>query len=271
MNALYQAVNQNLAQMKADGQALPNYAHVGAVLEKPGTGAILAMYGGPSYSARHCAKVNCQLNMALQSRNQVGSSFKPYVLATAVKQGMDVQDSILNGDRADVRAPRLDPARRRSRRQPPTARRPGSAVNIPGENSGPLSVAKAAAHRPTRPSRISSTGSGTQATINMAKAFGVNTPTTRRGPACRPRSARSAWRWASPRSPWRSRRPPSPRWPTAAVYVTPHVIKQITQNGNSDPAEDHPPPGAHRGAGRRRGLRAVVRHLPGTARPSPTR
>ena len=27
----------------------------------------------------------------------MGSSFKPYVLATAVKQGMNVQTSILNG------------------------------------------------------------------------------------------------------------------------------------------------------------------------------
>ena len=34
--------------------------------------------------------------MATESRNQVGSSFKPYVLATAVQEGMDVQNSILN-------------------------------------------------------------------------------------------------------------------------------------------------------------------------------
>ena len=70
--------------MKADGQRLPNYAHVGAVLEQPGTGDILAMYGGPSYTATNCAKIDCQYNMATESRNQVGSSFKPYVLATAV-------------------------------------------------------------------------------------------------------------------------------------------------------------------------------------------
>ena len=45
----------------------------------------------------HCVRINCQYNMAMQSREQVGSSFKPYVLATAVAEGMNVQDSVLNG------------------------------------------------------------------------------------------------------------------------------------------------------------------------------
>ena len=69
---------------------LPSYVHVGAVLENPANGAILAMYGGQNYN-------KTQYDNALQSRNQVGSSFKPYVLATAVKQGMNVQTSQLNG------------------------------------------------------------------------------------------------------------------------------------------------------------------------------
>ena len=51
MNALYATVSQNEKLMAADGKALPRYAHVGAVLEQPGTGAIVAMYSGPSYSA----------------------------------------------------------------------------------------------------------------------------------------------------------------------------------------------------------------------------
>src|SRR5580704_6054986 len=84
MRGLYQAVNQNLAQMKADGQRLPNYAHVGALLEQPGTGNILAMYGGASYTAANCANFVCKDTVATESRNLVGSSFKPYVLAAAV-------------------------------------------------------------------------------------------------------------------------------------------------------------------------------------------
>ncbi|HEY6277624.1 MAG TPA: transglycosylase domain-containing protein [Streptosporangiaceae bacterium] len=69
---------------------LPSYVHIGAVLEQPGTGAILAMYSGKNYN-------KTQYDDALDSRNQVGSSFKPYVLATAVKMGMNVQTSRLNG------------------------------------------------------------------------------------------------------------------------------------------------------------------------------
>ena len=69
---------------------LPSYVHIGAVLENPANGAILAMYGGQNYK-------KTQYDNALQSRNQVGSSFKPYVLSTAVKQGMNVQTSQLNG------------------------------------------------------------------------------------------------------------------------------------------------------------------------------
>ena len=35
--------------------------------------------------------------MAVYNREQVGSSFKPYILSTAVKLGMNVQTSTLNG------------------------------------------------------------------------------------------------------------------------------------------------------------------------------
>ena len=79
-NQLQKAVKANIAQMKDDGGALPWYAHVGAILEQPGTGDILAMYGGPNFDASNCARIKCQWNMATENREQVGSSFKPYVL-----------------------------------------------------------------------------------------------------------------------------------------------------------------------------------------------
>ena len=71
--------------MRLDGKALPSYAHVGAVLEQPGTGEIWAMYSGPNYDAKtkQCNRIRCQWDMALQNREQVGSSIKPYVLALA--------------------------------------------------------------------------------------------------------------------------------------------------------------------------------------------
>jgi membrane peptidoglycan carboxypeptidase len=108
MNSLYSTVRQADSLMKhcappalLAGQAhttctgLPHWVRTGAVLEDVHNGAILAMYSGPNYNKKDC---HCQFDNALQSRNQVGSSFKTYVLATAVKQGMNVQTSILDGD-----------------------------------------------------------------------------------------------------------------------------------------------------------------------------
>jgi membrane peptidoglycan carboxypeptidase len=82
-------------QAPAPCKGLPKWVRAGAVLEQVNNGAILAWYGGPNYNKPHC---NCQYDNGLQSRNQVGSSFKTYVLATAVSQGMNVQSSILDGD-----------------------------------------------------------------------------------------------------------------------------------------------------------------------------
>jgi membrane peptidoglycan carboxypeptidase len=82
-------------QAQAPCKGLPSFVRFGAMLEDVHDGAILAWYGGPNYNRQGC---DCQFDNALASRNQVGSSFKTYVLATAVKQGMNVQSSLLNGD-----------------------------------------------------------------------------------------------------------------------------------------------------------------------------
>jgi membrane peptidoglycan carboxypeptidase len=97
---LYRAVNKNMAQMKADGGALPSYAMVGAELQDPQTGRIIAMYPGrgETMPAKECAIYDCHINTAVFAREQVGSSFKPYVLAQAVLEGMNAQTSILDTD-----------------------------------------------------------------------------------------------------------------------------------------------------------------------------
>ena len=97
MDRLYAAVNTNEKQMAEDGGALPSYALVGAEEQNPQTGAIIAFYGGvgANASAKECHKL-CE-NDTVLSREQVGSSFKPYVLATAVQQGMNVQTTQLDG------------------------------------------------------------------------------------------------------------------------------------------------------------------------------
>ena len=108
--ALYQAVSANEAQIDASSVPFdPTYMHAGAVLENPLDGSIQALYPGPGYpgakyngtgkviTKSYCKKIACEVNMAVYNREQVGSSFKPYILATAVKQGMNVKTSTLDG------------------------------------------------------------------------------------------------------------------------------------------------------------------------------
>ncbi len=97
------------AQMAAGGEPLRSYMHIGAALENPQTGAIEAFYGGPGYpgwkydgdgrriTVKECNIIHCEENMAVYAREQVGSSFKPYVLSAAVAADMNVQGSMLDG------------------------------------------------------------------------------------------------------------------------------------------------------------------------------
>jgi membrane peptidoglycan carboxypeptidase len=101
LTQLNHAVYLNVKQMKIDasqgnGHPLPAYAHAGAALIDPKTGGILAIYGGPGIlSPKACAKVLCWDNTA-EIPHQPGSSFKPYVLATAISEGMNAKTSVMN-------------------------------------------------------------------------------------------------------------------------------------------------------------------------------
>jgi penicillin-binding protein 1A len=57
----------------------------------PHTGAILALASTPGEEGEE------EFNYAWQAEKQPGSSFKPYVLATAIKQGIDPDDTYYNG------------------------------------------------------------------------------------------------------------------------------------------------------------------------------
>ena len=59
----------------------PDGPQAALVSINPSTGAVLAMYGGRSFHAS-------QFNLAVQGERQPGSSFKPFVLATALKEGI---------------------------------------------------------------------------------------------------------------------------------------------------------------------------------------
>ena len=59
----------------------PNGPSAALVAIRPRTGEVLAMYGGDNFR-------QSQFNLAVQGERQPGSSFKPFVLATALKQGI---------------------------------------------------------------------------------------------------------------------------------------------------------------------------------------
>jgi membrane peptidoglycan carboxypeptidase len=135
MTALYQAVSENEATIDEDSSyySWKSYMHAGAVLENPADGAIQAIYPGPGYigykyngtgpaiTKKECKEISCEVNLAWQAREQVGSSFKPYILATAVKQGMDVQTSTLDGYNNQYIPPDTDPKAYPTTTTPPTA------------------------------------------------------------------------------------------------------------------------------------------------------
>ncbi len=68
----------------------PADLHIGLVSIRPGTGEIVALYGGRDYLER-------QLNDATQAITQAGSTFKPFALIAALEQGISLQ-SIWNGE-----------------------------------------------------------------------------------------------------------------------------------------------------------------------------
>jgi membrane peptidoglycan carboxypeptidase len=191
MKALYQAVRDNEAQMDASSVPFnPTYMHAGAVLENPVDGSIQALYPGPGYpdskyngtgkviTASYCKKIACEVNMAVYNREQVGSSFKPYILSTAVKLGMNVQSSTLNGYN-NLFIP-MDS-------EPNTY----SATAIPAGQSGWYlvhndSMAENGPYTPQMAMAVSINtayadlwhrvaGTGGSNVVNMAQAFGVNT------------------------------------------------------------------------------------------------
>jgi penicillin-binding protein 1A len=59
----------------------PDGPSAALVAVRPRTGEILAMYGGDNFR-------QSQFNLAVQGERQPGSSFKPFVLATALKEGI---------------------------------------------------------------------------------------------------------------------------------------------------------------------------------------
>ena len=177
MDRLYSAVNQNEKLMAADGGALPWYGLVGAELQNPQTGAIVAFYGGPGANvpAKYCH--DCSDNTVL-TREQVGSSFKPYVLATAVQQGMNVSTTMLDGYSPLWIPPDSEPMTPASRSQADASSNWFEEQNDDNAEYGPMSVAQAEAQSSNTAFTDLIHRVGTQNVVNTAKQFGVNTVTS---------------------------------------------------------------------------------------------
>jgi membrane peptidoglycan carboxypeptidase len=187
MNQLYATVAQEKRQMKLDGKALPSYAHVGAVLEAPSTGQIWAMYSGPNYNAptKQCTRIRCQWDMALQNREQVGSSMKPYVLALARSQGMSVKTSTLDGHSPLWIPPVSQPSTYANQSTPANSAQWYEVGNDAGDaQANGVSVVTASAESlNTAYTDLYHRVAGTDGMnmINMAKSFGVNVSSSASG------------------------------------------------------------------------------------------
>lgn len=82
------------AVLKFTPAKAPENLHIGLVAIRPGTGEVIAMYGGKDYVTR-------QLNDATQSIALAGSTFKPFALAAALEAGIPLT-SMWNGDSPQI-------------------------------------------------------------------------------------------------------------------------------------------------------------------------
>ena len=87
MNSLYGLIRADRLRTTAGRTRRQAADQIGAVVERPGTGAIVAIYGGPGYGVRHCTARHCQYNLA-EAPNEAGSGIQPYLLAAAVRRGL---------------------------------------------------------------------------------------------------------------------------------------------------------------------------------------
>ncbi|MGW1530584.1 transglycosylase domain-containing protein [Streptomyces aureus] len=85
-DAFVKAVNdQVMDQLDKKNRKVDTYVRAGGVAIDPASGKVLAMYGGIDYTRQY-------VNNATRRDYQVGSTFKPFVFASAVQNGSLTQD-----------------------------------------------------------------------------------------------------------------------------------------------------------------------------------
>ncbi|MFF4169912.1 transglycosylase domain-containing protein [Streptomyces sp. NPDC001744] len=87
-DALVRAVEDRVvSRLDPARRPADRYVRVGAAAVDPATGKVLAMYGGVDYTRQY-------VNNATRRDYQVGSTFKPFVLAAAVQNGAQTQQGL---------------------------------------------------------------------------------------------------------------------------------------------------------------------------------
>ncbi|MEU6273574.1 transglycosylase domain-containing protein [Streptomyces populi] len=85
-DAFVKAVNdQVMDRLDRKDRTVDTYVRAGGVAIDPSSGKVLAMYGGIDYTKQY-------VNNATRRDYQVGSTFKPFVLASAVQNGSQTED-----------------------------------------------------------------------------------------------------------------------------------------------------------------------------------
>ena len=120
----YQEAAQDAVDKRTPAKA-PENLRIGLVSIRPGTGEIVALYGGKDY-------LKSQLNSATQAIAQAGSSFKPFTLVAALEQGIPLT-SVWNGQSPKVY-------------DDPNAQKIYSVFNYGGEQFGDINLLDATAH-----------------------------------------------------------------------------------------------------------------------------
>ncbi|MDQ1689044.1 MAG: hypothetical protein QOK42_2019 [Frankiaceae bacterium] len=143
-----------VAAEKAVAEAFPKSpadVHTSLTAVEPGTGHVKAMFGGRNYGER-------QLNDATQAKRQPGSAFKPFVLVTALKDGISLKS------RYDGHSPKDFPGR-----GPVQNFGPGR-----GEQFGQIDLVTATAHSVnTVYYQLGLDAGGPSKVIDTAKAAGI--------------------------------------------------------------------------------------------------
>ena len=182
---VYTTINprlQKAAQSAVDACAVctPNGGPASALASvDPKTGEIVALASSQHYSG------NSQFNFAAQAHRQPGSSFKPFVLATAIKQGVDPNSTYYDGS------------------APLTLTLPGGSswtVNNSEPGSGTMSLVDATVNSVNAVFAQLVLDVGVQQFADTAYSMGITSPlgVTARGHACH--TARTATSRRRPRS-----------------------------------------------------------------------